>query len=113
MGEKMNMGHSIMVNAASSNLVDPGSNPGAPAIYVDDESGAQVGEDWWPGMDHDGEVLVRFVRDTDTGDLVSKQGHRLACGGVPYRWRVKPEDYPTGDNEDVDPAADLTERPLR
>lgn len=43
---------------------------------------------------HDGEVTVSFVRDTDTGDLVSKQGHRLAYGRVPGCWRVKPEDFP-------------------
>lgn len=40
MGEKMNTGHSITVNAADSNSADPGSNPGAPAIYIDDATGA-------------------------------------------------------------------------
>lgn len=26
-----------------------GSNPTAPAIYIDDETGREVSEDWWPG----------------------------------------------------------------
>lgn len=40
-------------------------------------------------------VGVAFSRCPDDGSLVSKQGHRLAYGGVPGCWRVKPEDFPT------------------
>lgn len=39
-------------------------------------------------------VVVTFYRDTDVVGLVSKEGYRLAYGGVPLCWRVKPEDYP-------------------
>lgn len=37
---------------------------------------------------------VAFKRCPDDGSLVNKQGHRLAYGGVPGCWRVKPEDFP-------------------
>lgn len=42
-------------------------------------------------------VSITFKRCTDDGSLVSPQGHRLAYGGVPGCWRVKPEDFPASD----------------
>lgn len=33
----------------SSNLCDDGSIPSAPAIYIDDATGREITESWWPG----------------------------------------------------------------
>ena len=48
-----------------------------------------------------GPVSVTFNRCPDDGSLVSEQGHRLAYGGVPGCWRVKPEDFPPAVGEDA------------
>jgi len=45
------------------------------------------------------DVVVAFKRCTDDGSLVSKEGHRLAYGGVPGCWRVKPEDFPAAPDD--------------
>lgn len=38
-------------------------------------------------------VTVEFYISTDDGYLVSVDGYRLAYGGVPREWVVKPEDF--------------------
>lgn len=41
-----------------------------------------------------GALLVPFVRCPHDGSLVNGLGQRLAYGGLPHAWRVKPEDFP-------------------
>lgn len=45
------MGHGLAAWASGSNPAEVGSTPTAPAIYIDADTGAQVTQDWWPGMD--------------------------------------------------------------
>lgn len=43
------MGLGRAVEAPGSNPEEAGSIPAAPAIYIDNETGREVTEDWWPG----------------------------------------------------------------
>lgn len=68
--ERTFTGHSITVNAASSNLADPGSIPGAPARYIDDATGSEVDEAWWPEVT---EYAMRGMRETPRKNAKTSQ----------------------------------------
>lgn len=47
-----------------------------------------------PALYQPGVRLLAFTESTDDGDLITREGYRLAYGGTPSCWRVKPEDFP-------------------
>lgn len=47
-GEANQLGRRLTAKADGSNPSNVGSNPTAPARYVDDATGKEVTEDWWP-----------------------------------------------------------------
>ena len=43
------VGRGAVASMSGSNPEELGSKPSAPATYVDDATGRQVDEAWWPG----------------------------------------------------------------